>query len=107
MFQTLQLRSTTSVSIDLHLDPDDPIFSLIIRMISLSQFAQEFPGFSLVLDPPFPSQPQPLSLSKPGPLVILPFHYCDPSDYAQLKRRSFPEGLSASTDHVNIIQAKT
>lgn len=82
-------------------DPDDPIFSLIIRMISLSQFAQEFPGFStgprsslpLNLAPQFE---QTRTIGHP-----IHFHYCDSSDYAQLKRKDpFREGLSASTDHV-------
>ena len=40
-------------------------------MISLSQFPQEFPGFSTGSRPSPPPQTCPSVLSKPGPLVIL------------------------------------
>lgn len=62
---------------------------------------RNFLVLALVLDPPLPVNLAPQFEQTRTIGHPIHFHYCDPSDYAQLKRKDpFREGLSASTDHV-------
>ena len=78
-------------------------------MISLSQFAQEFPGFSTGPRSSPPPQPRPSVLSTPGPLVIL---YIS-TTVTQVIMHSLKEkilsrrGYQPPQTMSNIIQAKT